>query len=249
MKRTLQASVLGALMIGMLVLPVTAATAADSPQNDDGNLSVTIADTSNPGQGNGSTGGSNSGGSNSGGSHSGGSGSTGGNTGTPTGSTGGTGGSAGEVSVAGMLYVGGLNSSVAISPNPGEGVVTLWFTVRNASKSTVDGRADFWMNSQVFGNRIDGADGIAVTGLLPGESRVVKAELHYAGQWTLLDAHVRFTPPETVDGTALTPVTRDAVVLVFPWLVTASIALVVIGFFVFRALRAAFFMPAIAGTA
>lgn len=234
------------LVLSVLLLPLAAAGAhAADTSDDDGNLSVVVTDdqtgapspsTSAPGAGGGQ-------GSGSGGSGSGGSGSGGGEV--PAGS-GGAG--EGEVSVGGMLYLGGLSSSAALSANPGEGDLTLWFTVRNASNSTIDATADFWMNN-VFGGRVDTAEQVAITALLPGESRVVTAQLHHAGQWTLLDVHVTFTPPESVDGTPLTPVTRDASVLFFPWLIIGGLGLLVIGFFVVRALRATTLAPVIADAA
>jgi hypothetical protein len=217
--------------LGLLLAPiaVSVAHAADTPPDDEGNLSVVVTD-GQPGvpspstsrQGSGSNG-----------------------AGVPAGS----GGPApGEVSLGGMLYLGGLNSAVALSANPGEGDVTMWFTLRNASKSAIDATADFWMD-HVFGGRVDSADGVAISALQPGETRVVTAQLHHAGQWTLLDAHVTLTPPESVDGTPLTPVTRDATILVFPWLIVSAIALVVIAYFVLRALRAAVPVPPVADLA
>jgi hypothetical protein len=162
----------------------------------------------------------------------------------PAGSTGGAGpAGAGaapasdEVSLSGALYVGGLTASATPSPDPGQGTVTLWFTVRNASESTIDATADFWMNSQLFGTRIDSEDDVAIAGLAPGESRVVSAQLTSAGQWTLIDAHVTLTPPDSVDGMPLSPVTRDALVVAFPWLIAASAGAVLLGLLVLHVLR------------
>ncbi|KAA9110980.1 hypothetical protein [Microbacterium rhizomatis] len=253
-RRALRRGVLlGALLAAAVLssLASVGAQAADPPPDEGGgNLSVVITDgspttptptpsASKPvgaaGNGASSTGATRGTGSSSG---AGGSGTGGGGAGA-TGTT-----PAGEVSVAGMLYIGGLNSAAALSPSPLEGDVTLWFTVRNASKSTIDATASFWMNSQLFTNRIDTVDAVAITGLQPGETRVVTTQLHHAGQWTVLDAHVTLTPPETVDGTALAPVTRDATVLFFPWLIVGALAIMAIGFLVVRVLRRVVFVPA-----
>lgn len=143
------------------------------------------------------------------------------------GSTGGGGGVTGstEVSVAGMVYVGGLNASAYPEADPSEGIVDVWFTVRNASSTPIDATADFWVDSVLFPQRLDAVDDVAVTALQPGESRVVATRLRHGGQWTLLSTHVTLTPPESVDGVALTPVTRDALALLFPWVIVALVLL------------------------
>lgn len=172
-------------------------------------------------------------------------GSSGGTTSGSSGSAGGTGGgatppqtnTAGEVSVAGMLYVGGLNGSTAPSVNPADGTVDLWFTVRNASTSVIDATAEFSIDGALFSNRLDTTSDVAITALQPGETRVVSASLHGAGQWTLLTGHVTLTPPESVDGTALSPVTRDGFFLLFPWLILAILVIVAIAWVTVRVVR------------
>lgn len=124
---------------------------------------------------------------------------------------------AGEVSLAGVLGVSGLTGYHVPSLEPFGGEVALSFTVRNTSQSTIDATADFWMEGP-FGNRVGQVDGIRVDELKPGESRVVTADVTGAGQWTLLTAHARLTPPAEVEGTTLTPLVRDATVFAFPWL-------------------------------
>ncbi|WP_375384988.1 hypothetical protein [uncultured Microbacterium sp.] len=260
---TARGAALYGLFLGLILLPLAAAgaqAAEPSPAPDTGNLSVVVTDgvtatpTPTPSaspSGTGQNPGSSTGGTTgSGGTRGSGSGSSTGGAGSTTGGSGsGSATPSGEVSVAGMLYVGGLNSAVALSQNPGEADVTLWFTVRNASKSTIDATANFWMNSQLFSNRVDTADAVAITALLPGETRVVTTQLRHAGQWTVLDAHVTLTPPESVDGTPLTPVTRDATVLVFPWLIVAGLAVALLGYLVFRMVRRLIFVPAIVDAA
>lgn len=142
-----------------------------------------------------------------------------------------------EVNVAGMLYVGGINGTGAPALNPAEGTVTVWFTVRNASKSVIDATASFWMDGAIFNNRLDAVEDVPVAALQPGETRVVSAELQNGGQWTLLSTHATLTPPETVDGTALTPVTRDALVFLFPWLIVLVAVLLVLTYVLVRVLR------------
>ena len=132
---------------------------------------------------------------------------------------------ASEVSIAGMLYVGGLNASATPAVDPAGGVVDVWFTIRNASSSPIDASADFWMDTAVFPQRLDAVDDVDVTALQPGETRVVNARLQNGGQWTLLSTHVTVTPPESVDGVALTPVTRDALALMFPWVLVSLLVL------------------------
>lgn len=142
---------------------------------------------------------------------------------------------AGAVSVGGMVYVGGINSSVGLSPDPGQADVTLWMSIGNASTSVIDVAADFWMESVLLGVPLDQTRGIVVSALQPGEVRVVSTRLHNAGQWGAINVHATITPPATVDGTALTPVTRDATVVVFPWLVGLAAAILAIGLLAWRA--------------
>ncbi|KTR96730.1 hypothetical protein NS220_00760 [Microbacterium testaceum] len=146
-------------------------------------------------------------------------------TGSGTGSTGGGTSATSEVSIAGMVYVGGLNASATPELDPAGGVVEVWFSVRNAASTPIDATADFWMDTGIFPQRLDAVDDVAIAGLQPGETRVVSARLRHGGQWTLLSTHVTLTPPESVDGVALTPVTRDALALLFPWVITGLVVL------------------------
>lgn len=130
----------------------------------------------------------------------------------------------GDVDLGGVVHVGGLLSDVRISPNPFGGSALLSFTVRNVSKSTFDATADFWMEGP-FGNRVAQVDAVTVSQLKAGESRVVSAELPGVGQWTVLTAHATFRPPAGVEGTPLSPLTRDVTVFAFPWMVVAVLLL------------------------
>lgn len=245
-RRTIALRVVVGVFLVVAAAGATApAVASDSPE-DGTTLSVTITDGSTPtpsaspsgstpgGAGSGSPVGGSNGGSRPGGAVSGGSGTggaPGGGTTTPQTTP------SGEVSVAGMLYVGGLNGTTLPSLNPTDGTVDLWFTVRNASTSVVDASAQFWIDGAVFSNRLDTASEVPITGLQPGETRVVSASLHGAGQWTLVSGHVTLTPPDSVDGTALTPVTHDGLFLVFPWLILSLLVVGVVAWVIVRVVR------------
>ncbi|MFZ8757101.1 hypothetical protein ACO03V_06745 [Microbacterium sp. HMH0099] len=121
------------------------------------------------------------------------------------------------VDLGGILSIGGLTTGSSLSLNPFGGDVQVSFTVRNTSRSTIDATADFWMEN-AFGMRLATVDGVAVAGLKPGETRTVGADLPGAGQWTVLTTHARLNPPAQVDGVDLSSLTRDATVIVVPWL-------------------------------
>ncbi|SIS14946.1 hypothetical protein [Microbacterium sp. RURRCA19A] len=235
------------LVVAAVLLASVAGAAAPAVAADDADagtpLSVTITDGSTPTPtASTSTG---SGGSTAGSGRPGTGSAVGGSSGGTTSGAGSSGGGttqpetnpAGEVSVAGMLYVGGLNGSTAPSVNPGDGTVDLWFTVRNASKSVIDATAEFSLDGALFSNRLDTTSEVAITALHPGETRVVAASLHGAGQWTLLTGHVTLTPPESVDGTALAPVTRDGFFLLFPWLILSIVVVLAVAWAIVRVVR------------
>ncbi|WP_295786010.1 hypothetical protein [uncultured Microbacterium sp.] len=255
--RRARASLRPALALALAVVGALGAAApalaASGPESGTP-LTVSITDGSTPAPSSGAATGTSAGGSSSGGSTSGGSSSNGSAVSRGAGAT--TGGSgagagdagagtagqstpAGEVNVGGGIYVGGLNGAGAPSVNPVDGTVDLWFTVRNASSTAVDATAAFWMDAPVFSTRLDGTGDVAITGLQPGESRVVSATLHGAGQWTLVSTHVSFTPPETVGGQAASAVTRDAFVLVFPWLLVLVAVVLALSVLVARVVRSA----------
>lgn len=127
-----------------------------------------------------------------------------------------------EVSLGGVLFVGGLAGGYSPSLNPLAGQLQVWFTVRNASKSTIDASADFWLEGP-FGNRISQVDDVEVVALEPGERRTISAALPGVGQWTFVTVHTKFTPPAQVDNAQLSPYTRDANVFAPPWLIGVGI--------------------------
>lgn len=238
-----RALVAAVFALGLLLVPSTLVHAADDDGNDSANLTVTVTDGSTPSPTPRPTSSSTAPAPSPSSGRSGpGTGATGGSGGVAGGGGAGAGsgtGAAGTVSIAGMVYVSGVNSSVALSPDPAEADVTLWLSVRNASSSAIDLTADFWMESVLFGTALDSVSAVPVTGLQPGETRLISTRLHGAGQWGLVNTHVKITPPATVDGTALTPVTRDALVVVFPWLSILLAATLVIALLAWRAVTLA----------
>lgn len=117
--------------------------------------------------------------------------------------------------LGGVLYLSGLTSSVAPSFTPGNGTVTLKLTVRNASSTTIDSKARFWLENAA-NVRVGQVNGVQVRDLEPGETRRISVTLRDLGQWTLLHGYVTFTPPKVVEGTPLSPITRDTMVALPP---------------------------------
>jgi len=123
----------------------------------------------------------------------------------------------GKSDLGGILYLSGLNSNYVWSFNPAECVVVLQITLRNVSKSTFDSTARLWIDTSL-GNNVSELKGVRINDLRPNETRVVAGTKTGLGQWTVLQAHATITPPKTVDGVALAPITRDAYVFVPPLL-------------------------------
>lgn len=120
-----------------------------------------------------------------------------------------------EVDLGGGLFAGGISTSYIPSLNPFTGEVDVKVGVRNASKSTIDLSADFWLGGP-FGNRLGGSGQVTVTGLKPGEKRIVSAVVPGAGQWGIVNAHATITPPAQIDGVDAKKVQRDAMVVIPP---------------------------------
>lgn len=120
-----------------------------------------------------------------------------------------------EVDLGGGLFAGGISTSYIPSLNPFTGEVDVKVGVRNASKSTIDLSADFWLGGP-FGNRLGGSGEVTVTGLKPGEKRIVSAVVPGAGQWGIVNAHATITPPAQIDGVDTKKVQRDAMVVIPP---------------------------------
>lgn len=120
-------------------------------------------------------------------------------------------------SLGGILYVSGIGCNYTPSINPLEGTVDLRFTVRNVYSEPVSASASFWATN-FFGSSIGAPLVVPIDALQPGETRMVSATLGGLAQWTVITAHTTFTPPVKVGDTALSPVSRDAVVWFAPWL-------------------------------
>jgi hypothetical protein len=117
----------------------------------------------------------------------------------------------------GILNVGGLTSTPALSFDPLGGEVTVRVTVENVSNSEVGLRARATLTGP-FGTELDRRV-FWIPPLEPGELRTIDVTLDGPGQWTFVTAHLALTPPDEVDGIPLDPIRRDQFVVVFPWLV------------------------------
>ncbi|MWB97881.1 hypothetical protein [Agromyces seonyuensis] len=138
-----------------------------------------------------------------------------GSTTTPDGASPGGDQPADELSLGGVLYIGGLGAEYTPSTDPLAGSVDLVFTVRNASETTFDAEVVAWTETPL-GTRIDTASA-EIAGLAGDEVRTIRLRTSGVGQWPIVNAFVTVTPPNQVEGTTLTPVTREASVFTFPW--------------------------------
>ncbi|TAJ46794.1 MAG: hypothetical protein EPO52_14725 [Herbiconiux sp.] len=142
-----------------------------------------------------------------------------------------------EFSIGGILYVSGLTTAYSPSIDPLAGDLAVQYTVRNVSGETIDSTSRFWVTN-AFGAELSAVDPVEVTALKPGESRVVSATLTGVGQWTFATAHMTLTPPTTVAGEELQPLTRDAFVVLPPWFLLALLAIGGVAYAVVRIVRA-----------
>jgi hypothetical protein len=125
------------------------------------------------------------------------------------------------VDLGGILSVGGLTGT--ITPDLGSGgTAALSITVRNTSHFLMDLGLRFWIQN-AFGWTVAEMREVDVRDLLPGETRTVQVRLATVGQWTVYTAHVKVTPPDEVDGTTLTPITRDLTLAVAPLLLVLTL--------------------------
>ena len=218
---------------GTLLMAGVGAASADTSDSGGGvGISVQIpGPTATPGPtGNPATGGGAGEGSGSGAGNGSGSGSGDSSSG---GSTGGSGsGSSGSGSVGvdnGPINTGGLHASYVPSINPFGGKVVAWFDVHNGSKSTISSTARFWLAGPV-GNAISDTGTFTVDPIKPGATVRVQRVLENVGQWTVLTAHARYTPPGSVDGIRLRSLVRDVTIFAFPWLGAAGLVAGCTGF-------------------
>lgn len=115
----------------------------------------------------------------------------------------------------GVFAISALQAVAEPSLSMTGGAVSLSFTVRNTSTTPFDATAKFWLDARV-GPPIALIDGVAIEGLQPGEIRQVTVRIEDVGNWSFYRGHVTFTPPEVVEKTELTPITREADVFVPP---------------------------------
>lgn len=139
---------------------------------------------------------------------------------------------AGDMEIAGGLYLSDIGGTSRPTLNPLEGATELWVTLRNLSSETIDATADFSI-ATVFGARIDGAE-VRVHSLKPKETRVVTTTLSGSGQWPFVVGRVTLTPPAQIDGQQTAAVSRAAVVYVRPWLLLTGLALIALAVVILR---------------
>lgn len=120
-----------------------------------------------------------------------------------------------EVVVGGALAMSGLTATASPSFAIGNGTLELSFVVRNTSDEAFDSTARFWV-VDVLGSRIADIADVQVDGLEPDETRRVLVRIEGVGQHTVYRTYVTLTPPATIAGVPLTPVTRNAAVVVAP---------------------------------
>lgn len=137
------------------------------------------------------------------------------------------------IDLGGVLYVGGLRASVAPSVGAQGGDAQLSITMRNTSDELADFRLHFWVQNG-FGATIGEVTDVQARDVKPGETRTVRVTVTTVGQWTLLTAHAKVTPPKELNGVALTSVTRDASLVVPPYFLLASGAVIVSLYFAIR---------------
>ena len=128
------------------------------------------------------------------------------------------------VALGGVLTVSGLTVRAVPALTPDGGDVILDFTIRNVSAAPITSSLNFWIDNAV-GLPIAQVDDVAVADLAAGETRTATATLSDVGQWTVFNGHVTLTPPATVGGNDLTPVSRDAFIIVPPFFLLLVVAL------------------------
>jgi len=129
----------------------------------------------------------------------------------------------GETSIGGVLYISGLTMTYTPSINPFDGRVDMRFTVRNAYKKAVSGKAKFWVTAW-FGNTVGHQVEVTANGIQPGETRAITATIHGVGQWGILTGHATFVPPQYLDSVTLTAVTRTGTIVYVPWFPAVCLA-------------------------
>lgn len=119
------------------------------------------------------------------------------------------------VSIGGLLSMSGLSAEASPSLDIGNGAVALSFVVRNTSRESIDASARFWVDSEI-GLTVADVPDVRIEGLAPDETRRVQVRISGIGQHVVLHNHATLTPPETVEGMPLEPLTRDVTIVVPP---------------------------------
>jgi hypothetical protein len=135
--------------------------------------------------------------------------------------------------LGGVFYLSGLTGSVVPVLGPEGGDITLAFTVKNVTSWPVSADLRFWLENAI-GVQTAQSDEIHVDELGPGATKTIRATLADAGQWGAFNAHVTFTPPETVRGTVLSPATRDTLVMMPPYFLLIMLGIAVVLFLAAR---------------
>lgn len=152
--------------------------------------------------------------------------------------------SADEFDLGGLIFISGVTSDYVWSINPLGGESHAQFTVHNVSTETIDGAANFSIIGP-FGNEISRVDDVPITALKPDESRVIDTTFTGLSQWAFFTTHATLVPPATVEGVALTPVTRDGFMFVLPWFLLVLLILGIGTYSVVRIIREAEFVDAV----
>ena len=134
--------------------------------------------------------------------------------------------------LGGVFYLSGLVGSAASVVGPEGGDITLAFTAKNVTSWPLSADLRFWLENSV-GMDVAHPTDSRVIYLEPGQTKTVSITLSDVGQWGVLNAHMTFTPPDTVNGAVLTPVTRDTLVILPPYFVMLVVG--ILGVLVFAA--------------
>lgn len=127
----------------------------------------------------------------------------------------------------GVFAVSALRATAVPTFDLQGGTVSLSMIVRNTSPEAFDATIAFRLDS-LLGGAVAQVEGIGVPHIQPGESRLIAATFEPVGNWTLYRGYATFTPPEVVDNTALSPVSRQADVVVPPPAALPVLALLIL---------------------
>lgn len=125
----------------------------------------------------------------------------------------------------GWIVMGGLDASAHGSIDPLRGWVNASVALANQSTSdTASGTMTFRLFSPL-GAQIGSKVTHEVTGIAPGDTQRINARLDGVGQWPLVRVTATFTPAAPEAGEAMDPMTREAWVVTFPWVLLVGLVL------------------------